>query len=86
MMQTSLKRPRRCCKGGRVVFGEDRKWSIASAIEDVFRWGRDQERVGEWKWIPKTIPEVVGPKDLSKWGHGAASFTLSSWHRERYCR
>jgi hypothetical protein len=83
MVQLSLKRPRRCCKVERVVLGEDRKVSMARAMEDAFRWGRDQERVGEWKWTPKTMPEVVGPKDLSKWGQGAASFTLSSLHRAR---
>jgi hypothetical protein len=39
------------------------------------REGNDQERVGEWKWIPRTMPEVVGLKDLSKKNQGGASLT-----------
>jgi hypothetical protein len=72
-----------CCRGGNGVVEEESRLSIAYAIEKIFLWGRDQERVGEWKCMPRTMPDVVGPKDLSNLGHGAASLTLSSSHTDK---
>ncbi len=46
--------------------GEERIVSMANAMVEAFRRGRDQDKSGEWKWMPRTMPEVVGPKDLSK--------------------
>ncbi len=58
-----------------MVVGRDKKWSIDWAIAELLRAGRDQERSGEWKEMPRTVPEVVGPKDLSKLGQGGESLT-----------
>ncbi len=65
-----------------MVEGEERRVCKAVDMAKILRGGRDQQRVGEWKCTPKTIPEVVGPKDLSKLGQGGASLTLRSLQRD----
>jgi hypothetical protein len=81
MRQVSLNRPRRCWSRSRFVDELERKLSMEWAIEAAFWVGRDQERSGEWKRMPRTTPEVVGPKDFSNLGQGGASLTFSSWQR-----
>jgi hypothetical protein len=52
-------------------------------ITVILRGGRDQERLRDRKRIPKTVPEVVGPNDLSKFGQGGANLTRRSSQMDR---